>query len=91
MSFLTGLFSKLLPYALDWVWGKLTVLADYLIEYFSMKKSKTKREEMATTVKEIADEIKRLKLAGEPIPEELKEKLREKSKDLVRSNIDNIN
>lgn len=76
-----------LKVGLNWAWGKISGLFLWLYENFKAKKEykkiKEQNSEQAKKVESAADEIKKLLAAGQPVPEELKEKLREESRRLI--------
>lgn len=72
---------------LDWLVTKVGELVRYLKSIYDRKKEYEKIEEgndkEARTVQELADKIRELIKAGQPVPEELKEQLREASRRLA--------
>jgi Txe/YoeB family toxin of Txe-Axe toxin-antitoxin module len=72
---------------LNWLYGKAAELFLYLKRLYERKKEYEKIEEgndkQARTVQELADQIRELIKAGQPVPEELKEQLREASRRLA--------
>jgi predicted transcriptional regulator len=73
--------------ALNWLWGKFSGLVLYAIEKYKIneeaKKLQKDNDKQAAVVQRLADEIEQLIRLGQPVQEELKEKLREESRRLV--------
>lgn len=72
---------------LDWLVTKVGELVRYLKGIYERKKEYEKigeeNNKQARTVQELADKIRELIKAGQPVPEELKEQLREASRRLA--------
>lgn len=77
---------------LDWLWGKASELISMAVEYFKKKSAykeiDKENKDQASKVTSASDEVKRLVEAGLPVPEELKEKMREESRRLVDGTFD---
>lgn len=84
MQWLVAVLAKV---GIDWLYAKVLVWGRLLIEYFKEKEKQQEivreKEELAMTVEEISAQIKDLIKKGEPVPEELKEKLREAARKLI--------
>lgn len=75
-AFLANLVSSLIVPVLSWTWGKVASLIQLFKKLDFLKDVQTKREEQADLVQKLSDEIKALVIAGQPVPDELKEKFR---------------
>lgn len=84
-ALLAKLFSVALPALLNWCAEK----GAYLMKIFSLRrdlaKSQQKNTDQAEVVAKLAEEIQAYIARGEPVPKELKEKMREESKKLSNS------
>jgi hypothetical protein len=89
-SILTWLFKKVI---LEFLWQKGQMLLDLLFkwieEYKKRKEIVKENDKQAAIVEAIAEEIKKLINAGQPVPPELYEKLQVESRKLVyRSDVE---
>ena len=88
---LTWLLTLVEGIGLNWLYGKATDFISQLIDYFKAKSKISEDQKQAAIVQAIADQIKALLLAGQPIPPELEESLREESQKLITDNPPDVN
>ena len=84
MSWLSGAVIKA---ALEWVYGKVVDLFSFISNqikfWLEANKISKENERLADAVQTTADEIRKLIEAGQPVPDALREKLREESRNLI--------
>lgn len=90
MNFIAAIFAKALPAILSWVAGSVSRGISFLVDLFGLKKDQKQNQTQAQIVEDLATEVKKLALAGQPVPEELKEKLRNASRKLIRDSTLNV-
>ena len=83
-SFFSNLLMKFIPSLLSWAGRKISSWFSFLREKKELKKGQDQRKDQAVSVEQIAAEIQKLIDEGKPVPEELKEKLRQESRKLIR-------
>lgn len=70
-----------------WVWGLFSKGVKAIKDWWDTRQSYIKigedNQKMAESVESISEEIKKLIKAGQPVPQELKDKLREEARKLV--------
>lgn len=82
-GFFASLVSSLIVPALSWAWGKVASLIQLFKKLDFLKDIQTKREEQAELVEKLAEEMKVLIQAGQPVPDELKERFRAENAKLL--------
>ena len=88
MGILSWLFKTVV---LDFLWEKGVLVVTWIISFFRERSIRdviaNKNKAQAKKVRTAAEEIKLLLKEGKPVPPELKEKLREESRNLIRGSL----
>lgn len=80
---------KILTSVLFKILGRfLNYLTKYAIDYIESRKARKKYDEQAQAIMTTAEQIKKLLQEGKPVPQELKDKLRDESKKLIDGTFD---
>lgn len=82
----TWLLTAIESIGLNWLYGKAVGLASDFWKYLTSSKAQKENEDQADVVQKLADQIKALIVAGQPVPPELEEKLRNESAKLIALN-----
>lgn len=85
MAALAKLLRLILPTLLDWAFGKVSRFVLRMKTNKELEKKQDARLDLAAEIEAIKKEIGDLLAAGKPVPQELKDKLREKSRLLIHS------
>lgn len=86
-AWLIGLFTKAIPSILDWIWGKIAPLIKRSDAIDALEERQDARLSLAAEVEALRKELLAT-VAANNNPQrvlELKEKIREKSRELIRS------
>lgn len=83
MTWLIGILESV---GLNWLYGKAVGLASDFWKYLTSSKEQTENLDQADVVQKLADQIKALIVAGQPVPQTLEEQLRNESAKLISLN-----
>lgn len=85
MNFIGGILARLLPVLLEWTFGKISGRLKKRAANSALKQKQDDRSSLAKEVEAIRQKIMQFESAGQAVPEELKNELREKSRLLIHS------
>lgn len=85
MNFFATILAKLLPVLLEWTYGKASSFFKRKQENEALKEKQDARDALAAEVEELRKKILALESAGQEVPREMKDALRDKARRLIHS------